>query len=70
MQTSFKTLVSNKATIWRLKKSHSNNKLLEKITFPVITRNKKHSSKQFASITYTLEENFFAAPTFEGLPVV
>ena len=27
-----KTLVSNKPTIWRLKKRHSNDKLLEKIT--------------------------------------
>ena len=32
---------------------------------PVITRNKKHSPKQVASITYTLEKNFFAAATFE-----
>ena len=31
IQTSFKTLVSKKATIWRLKKSHINDKLLEKI---------------------------------------
>ena len=30
--TSFKTLVSKKATIWQLKKSHSNDRLLEKIT--------------------------------------
>ena len=34
------------------------------------TRNKKHSSKQVASITYTLEKNFFAAATFESLWVV
>ena len=32
IRPSFKTLVSNKTTIWRLKKSHSSNKLLEKIT--------------------------------------
>ena len=32
IRTSFKTLVSKKTTIWRLKKSHSNDKLLEKIT--------------------------------------
>ena len=32
MRTSFKTLVSKKATTWRLKKSHSSDKLLEKIT--------------------------------------
>ena len=29
IRTSFKTLVSKKTTIWWLKKSHSNNKLLE-----------------------------------------
>ena len=32
IRTSFKTLVSKKTTIWWLKKSHSNNKLLEKTT--------------------------------------
>ena len=32
IRTSFKTLVSNKTTTWRLKKSHSSDKLLEKIT--------------------------------------
>ena len=29
--------------------------------------NKKHSSKQVASMTYTLDKNIFAAATFEGL---
>ena len=32
IRTSFKTLVSKKTTIWRMKKSHRNDKLLEKIT--------------------------------------
>ena len=36
----------------------------------VITWNKKHSSKQVASITYTLERTVFAAAAFEGLSVV
>ena len=31
-RTSFKTLASKKTTIWRLKKSHSNDKIREKIT--------------------------------------
>ena len=54
--------------MWRLKKSHSNDKLLEKITSSkIITWNKKHSSKQAGSVTYTLEKNFFAAAAFEGL---
>ena len=57
-------------TIWRLKKSHSHDKLLEKITLPVITFNKKHSSKQVASIKHTLEKKIFADATFEGLWVV
>ena len=37
---------------------------------PVIIWNEKHLSKQFASITYTLEKMFFAVATFEGLRVV
>ena len=56
LRTFLKTLVSKKMTIWQLKKSYNNNKLLEKITPPVITLNKKHSSKQVASVTYTLEK--------------
>ena len=32
-----------------------------------MTWNKKHSSKQVASTTYTLEKNFFAATAFEDL---
>ena len=31
---------------------------------------KKHSSKEAASITYTLERTIFVAATFEGLRVV
>ena len=47
-----------------VEKSLTNDKLLEK------TWNRKHNSKLVASITYTLEKNFFAAATFEGLSVV
>ena len=54
-------------TIWRLKKFHSNDKILEKVTFPVITWNKKHSWKQVASITYIVKEIFFVAAAFKGL---
>ena len=32
IRTSFKILVSNKATLWRLKESHSNDKLLPKMS--------------------------------------
>ena len=53
--------------MWQLKKSHSNDKLLEKITSSVITWNKKHSLKQVAFITYTLEKKFSAVAAFEGL---
>ena len=35
-----------------------------------MTWNKKHSSKQVASITYALDKNIFAAAAFEGLSVV
>ena len=50
-----------------VKKYQSNNKLLEKKRLPVITWIKKHSSKQVASITYTVEKKNFAAATFKGL---
>ena len=47
IRTSFKTLVSKKTTIWRLKKYQSNNKLLEKITSPKLSHGTKniHRSK-------------------------
>ena len=60
IRTSFKTL-------WRLKKSYRNDKLLEKITSSSYHMEQKHSSKQVESIKYLLEKNFFAAATFEGL---
>ena len=37
---------------------------------PVVTWNKKHSWKQIATITYTLEKKLFGIATFEGLIVV
>ena len=64
IRTSFKTLISNKTTIWRLKKSHSNNKFLEKITSSSYHMEQKHSSKQVASRTYTLEKDFFCGCYF------
>ena len=42
----------------------------EKQQLLVLTWNKKHSSKQGVSITYTLEKKFLAAATFEGLWVL
>ena len=58
-QTSFKTLVSKQTTTWWLKKLHSNNKLC----LPIITWIKKHSSKQVASISYTLDKKVIAVDT-------
>ena len=45
-------------------------KFYKKRCLPVITCNRKHTSKQIASVKYTLEKSFFAAATFEGLWVV
>ena len=61
MQTSFKTLFSKKATIWRLKESPTN---FCKKSLSVTTWNKKHSSKQVVSSTYTLQ--FFLFCFFFG----
>ena len=41
--------------------------LYKKECLPVITRNKKHSSKQVVSMMYTLGKDFFATATFQGL---
>ena len=65
----FEKLASKKATIRRLKKSHSNNKLLEKITSSSYHMEQK-TSKQDASITLQSGEKFFAAAAFEVLGVV
>ena len=62
----FKTLASKKATLWALKKSQSNDKLLQKNNDFQLKRNKKHSLKQVISITCTLEKKFSVAATFEG----
>ena len=40
---------------------------LSKKMFPVITWNKKYSSKQVVSMINTLGKDFFAAATFKGL---
>ena len=61
-----KTLLSKKTIMWRLKKSQSNDKLLEKLTSSTDYMGKKHSSKQVAYITYTLEKIIFGAASFEG----
>ena len=52
-----------------MKKSHSNNKLLEKITSSSYHMEQK-TSKQDASITLQTGEKFFAAAAFEVLGVV
>ena len=59
MWASFKAFVSKKAKIWGVKEYQSNDKLLSKIISFSYQWNKKHSSKQVASITYTLENIFF-----------
>ena len=41
--------------------------LYKKECLPVITRNKKHSSKQVVSMIYTLGKDFFATATFQVL---
>ena len=43
-----------------------NNKFVQKILFPVITWNKKHSLKQVVSMISTLGRDFFAAVSFKG----
>ena len=62
IRTSFKTLVSKKATIWWLKESQSSDKLLSKMS-------SSHNIHHRASCIYNIHtgENFFAAATFEGL---
>ena len=35
--------------------------------YPVITWNKKHSSEQVVSLTYTFVKGFFVVATFKGL---
>ena len=66
IQTCFKTLVSRKTTIWLLKKSHNNNKLLEK------TLSSYHMERKTfveASCIYNIhtERIFFVAAAFKGL---
>ena len=43
-----------------------NESLYKKECLPVITWNKKHSSKQVVSMIYTLGKDFFATATFQG----
>ena len=52
--------------MWRLEALRATANLDKKQYLPVITWNKKHSPKKVTSITYTLEEKFFAAAVFEG----
>ena len=47
--------------------AESNDKLLQIIITPIIKSNKKHLSQEVVSITCTLEEQLFAAATFECL---
>ena len=41
--------------------------LYKKECLPVITRNKKHSSKEVVSMIYTVGKNFFATATFQDV---
>ena len=41
--------------------------LYKKDCLPVITRNKKHLSKQLVFMIYALVNDFFATATFQGL---
>ena len=70
MRTSFKTLASKKATTWRLKQSHSNDKLLRKVMSSSYHIAQKRLSKQVVPITYTLEKMVFTADIFKDLRVV
>ena len=67
IRTSFKTLVSKKTTIWRLKKSHSNDKLLEKITSFNYHMEQKTLIEASCICNIHTGENFFAVAAFEGL---
>ena len=64
--TCFKTLVSKKTTIWRLKKSHGNDKTLEKITFSSYHMEQKTFME--ASCIYNIhsEGKIFVAVAFKG----
>ena len=70
MRISFKTPVSRKTTIWQLKESHSNDKLLEKIA----SSSYHMEQKEFigASCIYNIHtgEKLFAAAAFEALWIV
>ena len=64
MRTSFKTLVSKKTTIWWLRKSHGNDKLLEKITYSSYHMEQKNIE---TSCIYNIHtgENCFCSCCFE-----
>ena len=62
--TSFKTLVSKKATIWRLKKSHSNDKILEKIAFYSYHMEQKTFKEASCFYNIRSEGNFFCSCCF------
>ena len=67
IRTSFKTLASKRATTWRLKNLRVKLIFHEKYCIPVITQNKKRSSKQVVPIRYTLEKRVIIAATFKDL---
>ena len=48
-------------------KPPSNDKFAQKILFPAITWNKKHSSKQVVPMINTLEKDLFVAATFKDM---
>ena len=65
----FQNTCLKKATIWRLKNSHSNDKRLEKLKASSYHMEQK-TYVEASCIYNTLEKVFFAAATFEGLWVV
>ena len=62
--TSFKTLVSKKGTKWRLKKSHSNDKILEKVTFYSYHMEQKTFIEASCFYNIHSEENSFCSCCF------
>ena len=67
IRTFFKTVASKKAKHGGEKNVRVKINYNEKKCLPVITYNKKHSSKQVLRITNTVEKSVFTAGTFKGL---
>ena len=59
--------VSKKTTIWQLKKSQSNDKLLEKVTFSKYHMEQKTFIEASCIYNIHTERNFFVAAAFKTL---